>query len=436
MRSRSIIEGQTLPGRSLTIVQRQRRRLNKENTMLQEMGRAEDYLDLGEDARTFQSEVREWLAENAPKDLIGVQPGLRTPGPQRERLREWGDHLHAAGYMCVAWPKEHGGRGLTPIELALLNEEFHRSGVPRVTRGMGEWLVGPSIIMHGTEEQKETFLPRIIAGEDRYCQGFSEPDAGSDLASLRTKGAIQGDEVIVTGQKVWTSGHFDATMMFCLCRTDESARKHAGISYVLIPIELDGKPNGIEFRGIKQMSGHSHFAETFIDGARAPLDNVIGGLNNGWRVAMTTLGNERGGNATTQYTGFADELEQLVDEARARGKLSDPQVRNDLAWAYCNVEVMRYGGLRLLGEMVAGADSGGSGSTNKIRWSEYGRRLGEIALDLIGPESLVVGDDYSLGAWQETFLTNRTTTIWGGTAEIQRNIISERVLGLPKEARA
>jgi len=386
-------------------------------------------------ARAFQLEVREWLAANAPDELVGVQIPRRRSGEVKLALDRWGERLGEHGYLCVAWPVEYGGRGLTGVEVALLNEEFHRARVPRITRAMGESLVGPSIIAHGTEDQKAEFLPRIIDGTDRYCQGFSEPGAGSDLASLRTRGVLDGDDIVVNGQKVWTSWYWDATMLFCLCRTDAEAPKHRGISYVLIPIERDGKPNGVEFRPIRQMTGEEHFAETFLSDARAPQFNIIGGLNNGWRVAMTTLGNERGGSATTQYTGFESQLRRLIEEARRLGKLDDPQWRDRLAWAYCNVEVMRYSGLRLLGDLAAGRDPGrgGAASVNKIRWSEYERRIGELSLDLLGPEALTVGDDYALGSWQQTFLTTRTHTIWGGTAEIQRNIIAERVLGLPKE---
>ncbi len=396
---------------------------------------AGEQVELGEDAKAFRQEVRDWIEEHAPDELRSVNvPRYVRGGDLAARLSEWGDQLNDAHYMCVAWPVEYGGRGLSGLEVALLNEEFHRAGVPRVTRGMGEWLVGPSIIAHGTEEQKEQFLPRIISGEDRYCQGFSEPGAGSDLASLRTKGTIDGDTVTINGQKVWTSGYWNANMMFCLCRTDQEARKHQGISYVLVPLQ----DNGIEFRSIKQMTGEGHFAETFIENATAPTSNIIGGLNNGWKVAMTTLGNERGGNATTQHTQFEEELWRLVETARERGRLDDPQVRNDLAWAYCNVEIMRYSGQQLLAAMAEGRDAGpgGSGSINKIRWSEYERKIGEIALDLMGPEAFVVGDDYDLHPWQATFLQTRTHTIWGGTAEIQRNIIAERVLGLPKEPSA
>ncbi|WP_247493507.1 acyl-CoA dehydrogenase family protein [Bradyrhizobium sp. 142] len=393
-------------------------------------------VELSERARAFQQELREWLRANAPAKLKGLRLGeVRLDGDVRAAVLDWMDQLREAGYVCVAWPKEYGGRGLTGVEVALLNEEFHRAGVPSSwswdTLGYGERIVGPSIIAHGSEDQKAYFLPRIIKGVDRYCQGFSEPNAGSDLASVRTKGVVEGEEIIVNGQKVWTSNYWDANMVFCLCRTDQSAPKHRDISYVLIPI--DG--NGIEFRPIKGMTGEGHFAETFITNARAPISNVIGGLNNGWRVAMTTLGIERGGRATTQHVRFQEQFWNLVDEVRKRGKLNDPRVREQLAWAYSNVELMRMSGLVLLNALATGQDPGrgATDSINKIRWSEYERRLAEIALDILGPDALTTGNKYELSLWQTAFLETRTHTIWGGTAEIQRNVIAERVLGLPKE---
>jgi alkylation response protein AidB-like acyl-CoA dehydrogenase len=395
-------------------------------------------IEIGESARTFQQEVREWLRSNAPAKLKGMRGSEwdanlthLQDAELRGAVQEWTEKLHEAGYMCIGWPKEYGGRGLTGVEVALLNEEFHRADVPRITRGYGELMVGPSIITHGTEEQKAYFLPRIIEGTDRYCQGFSEPNAGSDLASVRTKGVIEGEEIVVNGQKVWTSEFWYANMIFCLCRTDSSVPKHQGISYVLLPVEN----NGIEFRPIKGATGESHFAETFITDARASLSNVIGGLNNGWKVAMTTMSEARGAEATIQYARFEDEFWKLVDEAKKRGKLGDPRVREQLAWAYSNVEVLRMSGVVLLNALTTGQDPGrgAAGSINKIRWSEYERRLGEIALDILGGEALVTGADYELSPWQIIFLETRTHTIWGGTAEIQRNIIAERVLGLPKE---
>ena len=389
-------------------------------------------LDLGPRAADFRDEVRQWLQANRPDDELD---GEALSGRYRsDALERWADKLREAGYICVSWPKEFGGRGLSGVEVAVMNEEFARAGVPRVTRGMGESLVGPSIIVHGTDEQKAYFLPRIIEGRDRYCQGFSEPDAGSDLASLKTRGVIDGDEIVVNGQKVWTSWYRDATMLFCLCRTDPEASKHKGISYVLIPIKHDdGSPNGVEFRPIKQIGGDSHFAETFLSDARAPLFNVIGGLNNGWRAAMTTLGNERGGSATTQHVQFTKEFWALVKEAQKRGKNADPLVRQQLAWAFTHVEIMRFNGLRLLSAIVDERDPGPGGSTSKIFWSEYQRRMAEFALNILGPEAMLVEDGYKLPRWTATFFSTRSHTIWGGTAEIQRNIVGERVLGLPRD---
>ncbi len=394
-------------------------------------------LDLGPRARAFREELRGWLEANVPEQLVGVREARRPVGEHKAALEAWAETLTRARLMCVAWPEEYGGRGLTGVEVAVLNEEFARAGVPRITRGMGEGLVGPSIIAHGTEEQKARLLPRIVRGEDRYCQGFSEPGAGSDLASLRTRGEVDGDEVVINGQKVWTSWYWDATMLFCLCRTDPEAPRHRGISYVLVPVQVDGQPNGVEFRPIRQITGEEHFAETFLTDARAPLDNVIGGLHDGWRVAMTTLGNERGGSATTQHVAFQQEFWALVEQARRSGRIDDPAVREQLAWAWSHVEIMRFQGLRLLSALVAGKDPGpaGAGPMSKVFWSEYQRRLGEIAMSLQGPSALVVGEDYDLGRWQSTFLGTRSHTIWGGTAEIQRNIIGERLLGLPREPR-
>jgi len=398
-------------------------------------------IDLGPSAEKFRDELRQWLEANKPEDLdpdAGERGAAAAPtGPGAwSRLRAWTDTLHEAGYLCVSWPEEFGGRGLTGLEVAVMNEEFARAGVPRVTRGMGEWLVGPSIIVHGTDEQKARFLPRIISGKDRYCQGFSEPDAGSDLAGLKTRGVVDGEEIVITGQKVWTSGATLANMMFCLCRTDPDAPKHQGISYVLVPMKnADGDSNGIELRPLRQMTGNAGFTETFLTEARAPLFNVIGGLNNGWRVTMTTLGNERGGNATTQHVRFQRQFWRLVDEAKRLGRNEDPVVRQELAKAYTKTELMRYAGLRTLSEVVARKEPGPGASINKMFWSEYARDLGEWTMNLRGAHSMIrpEGDGYALDRWQAEFLGSRSGTIWGGTAQVQRNIVGERVLGLPKE---
>ncbi len=394
-------------------------------------------IDLGPAAAKFRDELRGWLEANQPDrpegddaDDIAIMRG------DRAWVRDWTKKLHQAGYLCVSWPKEFGGRGLTGLDVAVMNEEFARAGVPRVTRGMGEGLVGPSIIVWGTDEQKAYFLPRIIDGTDRYCQGFSEPDAGSDLAGLKTRGVVDGDEVVITGQKVWTSGAQLANMMFCLCRTNPDAPKHRGISYVLTPMfREDGASNGFDLRPIKQLTGGAGFTETFITEARAPLFNVIGGLNEGWKVTMTTLGNERGGNATTQHVRYQKDFWAGVEVARKYGREQDPVVRQDLAWAFSHVEIMRINGLRTLSEVVARKEPGPRSSLSKMFWSEYSRRFAEIMVNLRGADSMVRpdGEGYKTDKWQSSFLSSRSVTIWGGTAEVQRNIASERVLGLPKE---
>ena len=396
-------------------------------------------LDLGPEFEAFRHEIRDWIDDNRPRGLEDLDEramyfgGVDLSGPTAEAYRLWSDRLLGARLICPQWPIEVGGRGLSGVHMAILNEEFHRARVPRATRGMGELLVGPSIIVHGTEEQKAHFLPRIISGQDRFCQGFSEPDHGSDLAGVETRGVVDGEEIVISGQKVWTSGAHVANMIFILCRTDPDVPKHRGLSYVLAPM----KDNGIELRPLRQPTGASGFSQEYIEGCRAPLFNVIGGLNNGWRVAMTTLGNERGGGATTQHLRYERELWDLVDEARKRRMVSDPLLRQDLAWAYTHVELMRYQGIRLLATLAAKREPGPEASVSKLFWSEYHKRFGEIAMRVVGADGMAGGvtmePSYRLSRWQSTFIQSRAGTIFSGTSQIQRNIIGERALGLPKE---
>jgi alkylation response protein AidB-like acyl-CoA dehydrogenase len=399
-------------------------------------------LDLGPELEAFRQELREWIASGRPDGLEDVDERAMylgagaLSGRALEAYVEWSDRLREARLICPQWPEEFGGRALSGVQMAIFNEELFRAHVPRVTRGMGESLVGPSIIVHGTEEQKAHFLPRIISGEDRYCQGFSEPDHGSDLAGVETRGVVDGDEIVVTGQKVWTSGAHMANMIFILCRSDPDVPKHRGLSYVLAPM----KDNGIDIRTLRQPTGRSGFSQEYIEGCRAPLFNVIGGLGNGWRVAMTTLGNERGGSATVQHLRYEGEFWDLVEEARKRGRAEDPVVRQQLAWAYIQVELMRYQGLRLLSALAARREPGPEASVSKLFWSEYHKRFGEIATGVLGADTMIggssVNDDYCLGRWQSTFISSRAGTIFSGTSQIQRNIIGERALGLPKEPSA
>jgi alkylation response protein AidB-like acyl-CoA dehydrogenase len=403
-------------------------------------------LDLGPEIAQYRAELRDWITAQAPGELPGLADwnvAATAGGRRSEQLTaalshpayaEWEQKLAEARLICPQWQPDFGGQGLDAVRVAVLNEEFHRAGVPRVSRGMGESLVGPSVIVHGTPEQRAHFLPRIISGEDTYCQGFSEPNHGSDLAAVETKGVIDGDEIVITGQKVWTSGAAQANRMFLLCRTDPAAPKHAGISYVLI----DFTGPGVSYRPILQISGASGFAEDFLDGVRAPLFNVIGGLNNGWRVAMTTLGHERGGRATVQHLGYEREYWELVETARKHGRNTDPLIRQQLAQAYTSVQLMRFSGLRTLAQLAQGRAPGPEASVAKLFWSEYHKRLGETAMAIEGPDALLRpdGPGYPTGRWQDVFLSSRAGTIYSGTSEIQRNIIAERALGLPKEPRA
>ena len=335
-----------------------------------------------------------------------------------------------ARLVCPHWPVEYGGQALDDVRMAILAEEFARARAPRITRGMGERLAGPAILAHGTPEQKAHFLPRIVSGENRYCQGFSEPNAGSDLAAVATRGVVEGNEIVITGQKIWTSRGHLADMMFMLCRTDPAAPKHKGISYVLVPI----RDNGIQVQAIITMAGDEAFCQEFIDGARAPLFNVIGGLNNGWKSAMTTLGSERGAVAAVQHLVYEKEWERLVARAKENGSNADPLVRQKLAWAYCQVHVMKATGQRVLAQLAAGRPLGVEASLTKLVWSEYHRRLGEIAMDVAGLDGLVrpEGDGYALDEWQKAWLSSRAETIFAGTSEVQRRIVAEQVLGLPK----
>jgi alkylation response protein AidB-like acyl-CoA dehydrogenase len=394
-----------------------------------------------DDLDEFRSELRAWIQENRPPGLESLVDwnGTHAGGSRRARMRvatadplyrEWEERLASVRLICPQWPEDVGGRGFGAPRLAIFSEELHASGLPRVFRGMGEGLVGPSLIGHGTGWQKEHFLPRIISGEDVYCQGFSEPGHGSDLAGLETRGVIDGDEIVVTGQKVWTSGASDANMIFVLCRTAPDQPRHKGISYVLMPLA----DNGFTIRTIRQISGATGFCEVFIDGARAPAANIIGGVNNGWRVAMTTLTSERGAGSTTQYLPYERQFWDLAELARSLGRDRDPVLRQQLAWAYSQVQIMRYNGLRTMGALMAGRQPGLEAMIGKLFWSEYNKRLGEVAMDLIGPDATLRpdGDGYALSPWQELFLHSRAGTIYAGTSEIQKNIIAERGLGLPK----
>ena len=374
------------------------------------------------DAEDFRAEIRGWLEENW----------------RPEASEGWNEKLCEGGWICATWPTEYGGKGLSTMQGVVLNEEFARASAPLRGDFFGDTLVGPTILQWGSEEQKKQFLPGILSGTIAWCQGFSEPEAGSDLASLKCKAELDGDEWVINGQKVWTTQAQHADYVFLLARTDPDSPKHKGISYLLVPM----KQEGVEVRPIVQPDGSAEFNEVFFSNARCPKENVVGGLNNGWAVAMTTLGFERGTSATTSHRRFQRELDGIVDSAKANGKSADPQVRQDLARAYSKVKIMEINGLRALTGVLtktspAEAFPGSLGATNKMFWSEYHRDVMELAISILGLEGQVLtgsgGSHYPVSVTQASFFFSRSETIWGGTAQIQRNIVGERVLGLPKE---
>jgi alkylation response protein AidB-like acyl-CoA dehydrogenase len=402
------------------------------------------------EAEEFRTEIRAWLEENLPAGWFA--PGFELKGAERARFNdEWIKKLYGGGWICASWPEEYGGKGLSTMENVVLAEEFARAGAPLRADFFGDTLVGPTILQWGTEEQKKEFLPKILRGEVRWCQGFSEPNSGSDLASLKTSAVLDGDEWVINGQKVWTTQAQFADYVFLLARTDPAAPKHKGISYLLVPM----RQPGIEVRGITQPDGTAEFNEVFFDNARAPKQNVVGGVNNGWIVANTTLAHERGMSATTNFRRFAEEFEAMVAGARESGAIADPTIRQRLMQFKTKIEILRINGLRgLTATLHKTRDPGVAalGATNKMFWSEMHRDAMELALDIFGAGSMLTDAGPDSAAWPATmrgasktgyrvspmmsaFFFSRSETIWGGAAEIQRNIVGERVLGLPKEPR-
>ena len=397
------------------------------------------------EAESFRSDVRAWLEENLPKGWF--EPGFSLSDDERKEFnRTWTDTLFAGGWICAGWPVEYGGKGLSLLEQVVLNEEFAQAGAPMRADFFGDTLVGPTILPWGTEEQKKEFIPVILQGKIAWCQGFSEPDAGSDLASLKTSASLDGDEWLINGQKVWTTQAQHADYVFLMTRTDPDVAPHAGISYLLVPMHQDG----VEIRPITQVDGSAEFNEVFFTNARCPKGNVVGGVNNGWKVAMTTLGFERGSSSTTGYRRFLKEWETIVREAKRLGKNGDLRVREDLVKAWSKVKIMEINGYRSLTDSLNNTHNATLlGACNKMFWSEAHRENMNLALDILGMQAQILtgqGDaegmlpgnrrgraDYPVSELQASFFFSRSETIWGGTAEIQRNIIGERALGLPKE---
>ncbi|MFG2331237.1 acyl-CoA dehydrogenase family protein [Streptomyces sp. NPDC048604] len=374
----------------------------------------------------FRTEVRDWLRTRLTGDFAALK-GRGGPGREHEAFAgrlAWERHMAAHGWTCVGWPERYGGRGASIEQQIAFHEEYALADAPARVNHIGEQLLGPTLIEHGTEEQKARFLPPIRAVEELWCQGYSEPDAGSDLAGLRTRAVREGDEWVITGQKTWTSLAHESQWCFVVARTEApGTRRHSGLSYLLVPLDQPG----VEIRPIVQLTGTSEFNEVYFDGARTAASHVVGAPGDGWRIAMATLGYERGVSTLGQQVGFRREWEGLAELARRTGAAADPLLRDRLVRSWIGLETLRATALR--GDVDA--------STAKLAWSHWHRDLGELALDVRGAASLLAaGEPYELDDWQRLFLFSRADTVYAGSSEIQRNIIAERVLGLPKEARA
>ena len=385
----------------------------------------------------FRASLRSWLADSLPN---GWGETVFEPEDEGGRARfriEWERTLYRGGWSCIHWPKEYGGREASQVEQAIYAEELARARVPEGINIIGRNLAGSTLLEHGTPEQKQRYLLRIASCDDVWCQGFSEPGAGSDLAALRTRAELDGDHFVVNGQKVWTSFAQYADWCFALVRTDPDVRKHAGLTFLLI----DMKSPGVSTRPLKQISGENEFNETFFDNVRVPVANVVGEVNGGWKIAMSTLAHERGPeDALGRQIRFKQELDQLVAtlavlQRDGKPLIEDPVIRQGLGQSIIELELMRLTALRQLSRYEKGIERGAEASANKLYWSHAAQDMFERAIDALGPLAALSGKDplaVAGGRFQLSYLQSRAFSIYSGSSEIQRNIIGERILGLPK----
>ncbi|MEY2590410.1 MAG: hypothetical protein QOJ67_2394 [Acidimicrobiaceae bacterium] len=399
-----------------------------------------------DEAEAYREKIQAFLAEKLPVGWEGI--GALPKAEAEAFTEDWRRTMHEHGLLAASWPKDLGGGGLSELEQVILAEEFERAGVPTGIPNdvFSIQMIGNTLLQWGTDEQKRHFIPRILSGEDRWCQGYSEPNAGSDLGNVGTRAVLDGDEWVINGQKIWTSAGHLANWIFVLTRTDPDAPKHRGITFLLCPMDQPG----IEVRPIKMITGESEFNEVFFSDARCAKENVVGEVNGGWAVAMTLLGYERGEAAAVFPLKFRTELDRLVALARERAKVDDPVVRQRLAWCHTKVEVMRYLGMRTLTQFLAGKTPGPDAAVFKLYWSEYHRLVTELAVDILGADAMVPsgrwpassfqtddpGAPNDSASWAGSFMNARAGTIYAGSSQVQRGIIGEMILGLPKEPKA
>jgi alkylation response protein AidB-like acyl-CoA dehydrogenase len=376
---------------------------------------------------SLREEFRDWLTAN----LVGDFEQIRwrgSPGDEdghAELRRQWEQKMGEAGWIGIGWPKEYGGRDCSLMDQVELNEEYAAHGGPGRAGHIGETLVAPTIFVYGSEDQKQKFLPGIRNGTTLWCQGYSEPNAGSDLSNVRTKARRDGDQWVIDGQKIWTSLAHESDWIFVLARAEEGSKGRDGLVFLLVPLDQDG----IDIRPIRQMSGGKEFNEVFFDNVRTDADNIIGEVGDGWKVAMALLGFERGASTLGQQMQFRGELSEMIAMAKENGAFDDPSIRARLAKAHAGLQVMRMNALRML-RGTAGPEV----MISKIFWASWHRDLGELAMDIMGDDGEILADG-ALSRLQKIFLFSRADTIYGGTNQIQRNIIAERALGMPKEPR-
>ncbi len=393
-------------------------------------------LNLTAEELRFRDEVRAWLDANVPKDWVKRRNSEESMQARFDYLRAWQRKVYEGGWAGIAWPKEYGGRGASIMEQVIFIEEMARAEAPPLANVLGLGLIGPTIIAFGTDAQKKRFLKNILSAEEIWCQGFSEPNAGSDLAALRTEARLDGDHFIVNGQKIWNSYGWAGDWCELVVRSDPNSERHQGLSVLLV----DMKSPGIEVRPLKQITGESEFTELFFRDVQVPVANVVGKIGDGWKVAMGTLMHERGtfGAALqVQYRRNFNRLVELARQIRRNGRpaAEDPIVRQKLAQCYVEIEIMRLNQLRAFSRISQTGVPGPEGSIQKIVWSELNQRVQQIAMELLGPYGqLAQGseDAFDDGQWAYGFLRSRGNTIEAGTSEIQRNIIGHYVLGLPK----